>query len=124
MGAAVQRHYPPRGVHHAIICAVVGQCAPIIRDCEPGGVVIIPESAPATGVVIAPSPLAYRAATLNLLRQRPEGLDVAQVDFELRLGKRGRESSTSTLQGMVDDGHLLEKQGNGETIRYVVAPSA
>ena len=46
-----------------IICAVVGQCAPIIRDCEPGGVVIIPESAPATGVVIAPSPLAYRAAT-------------------------------------------------------------
>jgi hypothetical protein len=29
--------------------------------------VIIPESAPTTGVVIAPSPLAYRAATHSLL---------------------------------------------------------
>src|SRR5262245_61665395 len=35
----------------------------MIRDCEPGGVVIIPESAPATGVVIAPSLLVYRAVT-------------------------------------------------------------
>jgi hypothetical protein len=65
-----------------------------------------------------------RQSILTLLRQRPEGLDVSQVDFELGLGKRGRESSTSTLQGMVEDGHLLEKQGSGETMRYVVAPSA
>jgi len=65
-----------------------------------------------------------RQSILNLLRQRPEGLDVSQVDFELGLGKRGRESSASTLQGMVDDGHLHEKQGSGETMRYVVAPSA
>jgi hypothetical protein len=56
-------HYLPPGVHYAIICAVVGECVLIIRDCEPGGVVIIPESEPATGVVIAPSPLAYRAVT-------------------------------------------------------------
>ena len=65
-----------------------------------------------------------RQSILTLLRQRPEGLDVSQVDFELGLGKRGRESSASTLQGMVDDGHLHEKQGSGETMRYVVAPSA
>ena len=56
-GTSETRHVGvARGVHSDILCAVVGECAP-------GGVVIIPESAPTPGVVIASSLLAYRAAT-------------------------------------------------------------
>src|SRR5207302_789234 len=51
--------------------AVVAQCALIISDCAPGGVLIITECALATGVVIAPSHLAYRAATTRRRLRHP-----------------------------------------------------
>jgi len=43
--------------------AVVAECAPIIGQCAPARVAISTQCAPATCVVIAPSQLAYRAAT-------------------------------------------------------------
>jgi hypothetical protein len=43
--------------------AVVAQCAPILYQCAPDGVVIIAACAPASRVVITPARVAYRAAT-------------------------------------------------------------
>jgi hypothetical protein len=43
--------------------AVVAECVLMIRECAPARVAVITQCAPATCVVIAPSQLAYRAAT-------------------------------------------------------------
>jgi len=47
--------------------AVVAECALIIYKCAPARVAVIAQCAPTTCVVIAPSYVAYRAATAKFL---------------------------------------------------------
>jgi hypothetical protein len=60
-------------------------------------------------------PSTMRQPIIGLLRAHPEGLSAVQMKVHLGVDK----NIGDTLAGMVRD-HLLEKQGNGKAVRYVV----
>jgi len=59
-----------------------------------------------------------RQPIISLLRTHPEGLSAVQMKVHLGVDK----NIGDTLAGMVRD-HLLEKQGSGKAVRYVVRES-
>ena len=63
-------------------------------------------------------PSTIRQPIIDLLRTHPEGLSAVQMKVHLGVDK----NIGDTLSGMVRD-HLLEKQGNGKAVRYVVRES-
>lgn len=63
-------------------------------------------------------PSTMRQPIIELLRTHPEGLSAVQIKVHLDVDKHIGD----TLAGMVRD-HLLEKQGNGKAVRYVVRES-
>jgi hypothetical protein len=63
-------------------------------------------------------PSTMRQPIIGLLRAHPEGLSAVQMKVHLGVDK----NIGDTLSGMVRD-HLLEKQGNGKAVRYVVRES-
>src|SRR5207244_240965 len=58
-----------------------GKCP---QMCAPDGIAIIGECAPATGAVVAPSRLAYRAATSTVRRLPPLPCSVIRTSFVSR----------------------------------------
>ena len=63
-------------------------------------------------------PSTMRQPIISLLRTHPEGLSAVQMKVHLGVDK----NIGDTLAGMVRD-HLLEKQGSGKAVRYVVRES-
>jgi hypothetical protein len=60
-----------------------------------------------------------RQPILDLLRQHPEGLTAVELKVYLGTNKHIGD----TLSGMVRN-NVIEKQGSGKAVRYVVTPSA
>ena len=63
-------------------------------------------------------PSTMRQPIVDLLHAHPDGLTAVQIKVHLGVDK----NIGDTLAGMVRD-HLLEKQGSGKTVRYVVRES-